>query len=68
MTRIGIKDRIKKYEETGTSDEELVEIEVEDEKQKKWNCESILPAYSNIYNQPTVVLPTNGFSRFFLFD
>lgn len=35
--------------------EELVDYEVEDAKEKKWDCESILSTYSNIYNHPKLI-------------
>lgn len=46
--------RIEKILEEDTSDEELVELEVEDP-QKKWDCESILSTYSNAYNHPKLI-------------
>lgn len=47
-------DRIKKLQEEGSSDEDLVEVEVDDGK-KKWDCESILSTYSNLYNHPKLI-------------
>ena len=49
------KERIKKLQEEGSSDEELVEMCVDDEQEKKWDCESILSTYSNIYNHPKLI-------------
>ncbi|KAH8237305.1 hypothetical protein KR038_009371, partial [Drosophila bunnanda] len=53
------RERIEKYRNVveGEQDptEELVEYEVDDPKQKKWDCESILSTYSNIYNHPKVI-------------
>ncbi|XP_017106885.2 protein LTV1 homolog [Drosophila bipectinata] len=53
------RERIEKYRNVvdGEQDptEELVEYEVEDPKQKKWDCESILSTYSNIYNHPKLI-------------
>ncbi|XP_073844798.1 LTV1 ribosome biogenesis factor [Musca autumnalis] len=53
------KKRIEKYatvvEGDHDPDEELVEVEVEDPKEKKWDCESILSTYSNIYNHPKLI-------------
>lgn len=47
-------ERIKKLQiDDGSSDEEL--IEVEDDRKKKWDCESILSTYSNIYNHPKLI-------------
>lgn len=46
-------ERIKKLEnvEKESSDEELVEVVSE----KRWDCESILSTYSNIYNHPKLI-------------
>ncbi|XP_017868793.1 PREDICTED: protein LTV1 homolog [Drosophila arizonae] len=53
------RERIKKYENVvdGEHDptDELVDYEVEDGKEKKWDCESILSTYSNIYNHPKLI-------------
>ncbi|XP_016987247.1 protein LTV1 homolog [Drosophila rhopaloa] len=53
------RERIEKYRNVveGEQDptEELVEYEVDDPKQKKWDCESILSTYSNIYNHPKLI-------------
>jgi len=53
------RERIEKYRNVveGEQDptEELVDYEVDDPKQKKWDCESILSTYSNIYNHPKVI-------------
>ncbi|CAG0889161.1 unnamed protein product [Darwinula stevensoni] len=42
-------------EEESTSEDEMVTIEVEDEEREKWDCQSILSTYSNLYNHPKVV-------------
>lgn len=47
-------ERIKKLQEEDSSDEELVEVEIDDGK-KKWDCESILSTYSNLYNHPKMI-------------
>uniref|UniRef100_A0A0K8TRC2 Protein LTV1 homolog n=1 Tax=Tabanus bromius TaxID=304241 RepID=A0A0K8TRC2_TABBR len=47
-------ERIKRLQEEGSGEEELVEMEVKDEKEK-WDCESILSTYSNIYNHPKLI-------------
>ncbi|XP_030560424.1 protein LTV1 homolog [Drosophila novamexicana] len=53
------RERIKKYSKVvdGENDptEELVDYEVDDSKEKKWDCESILSTYSNIYNHPKLI-------------
>ncbi|XP_037944962.1 protein LTV1 homolog [Teleopsis dalmanni] len=53
------KERIKKYENIvdGEVDpnDELVEFEVPDTQDKKWDCESILSTYSTIYNHPKLI-------------
>lgn len=49
------KERIKKLENLEDEDDEMIEMEVEDEKDKKFDCESILSTYSNIYNHPKLI-------------
>lgn len=49
------KERIKRILEGDSSEEEMIELEVEDEKKKKWYCESILSTYSNCYNHPKLI-------------
>ncbi|XP_034110796.1 protein LTV1 homolog [Drosophila nasuta] len=53
------RERVKKYENVvdGEHDptDDLVDYEVEDAKEKKWDCESILSTYSNIYNHPKLI-------------
>lgn len=48
--------RIRKIQEEESSDEELIEVEVDDdEAEKKWDCQSMLSTYSNKYNHPKVI-------------
>lgn len=53
-------ERIREYME-GESDDEMEELEVdgdenaEERRKKKWDCESILSTYSNLYNHPKVI-------------
>lgn len=49
------KERILKLQEVSSDEEEMVELEVEDDTQKKWDCESILSTYSNCYNHPKLI-------------
>lgn len=49
------KERILKLQEVSSDEEEMVELEVEEVSQKKWDCESILSTYSNIYNHPKLI-------------
>ncbi|CAD7012308.1 unnamed protein product [Ceratitis capitata] len=53
------RERVDKYRNIveGEQDpnEELIEIEMNDDKQKKWDCESVLSTYSNIYNHPKLI-------------
>ncbi|XP_055856403.1 protein LTV1 homolog [Episyrphus balteatus] len=51
------KERLEKYRNVAedNADDEMVELEVEDPKEKKWDCESILSTYSNIYNHPKLI-------------
>lgn len=47
--------RIQRLEEIAeeTSEDEMVTIEVEPK--EKWDCETILSTYSNLYNHPKVI-------------
>lgn len=51
--------RLTKLQHDEDKEEEIVAIEVSDdeggEKKKKWDCESILSTYSNIYNHPKLI-------------
>lgn len=48
--------RIEKMLAEESSEEEMVELEVaDDETDRKWDCESVLSAYSNAYNHPKVI-------------
>ncbi|XP_063696159.1 protein LTV1 homolog [Culicoides brevitarsis] len=38
-----------------SSEEEMVELEVSDDEEKKWDCQSILSTYSNLYNHPKLI-------------
>lgn len=49
------KERILQLQEVSSDEEEMVELEVEDDTQKKWDCESILSTYSNCYNHPKLI-------------
>lgn len=53
-----IKEKIclKEYSQSD-SDDELVNMEVS--KKEKWDCESILSTYSNIYNHPKLIVETH---------
>jgi len=47
---------VKLQQEYESEPEEMVELEVsDDEGPKKWDCESILSTYSNIYNHPKLI-------------
>ena len=49
---------VEKYLErlgSGESQEESDEDEDEDEPKQKWDCESILSTYSNLYNHPKLI-------------
>lgn len=39
-----------------SSEEEMVELEVSDDEEKKWDCQSILSTYSNLYNHPKLIV------------
>lgn len=51
--------RLVKLQRNEDMEEEIVELEVSDdengEKKKRWDCESILSTYSNIYNHPKLI-------------
>lgn len=51
--------RLVKLQHDENKEEEIVALEVSDdeggEKKKKWDCESILSTYSNIYNHPKLI-------------
>lgn len=51
--------RLVKMQHDEDAEEEIVALEVSDdeegEKKKKWDCESILSTYSNIYNHPKLI-------------
>lgn len=51
--------RLVKLQHDENKEEEIVELEVSDdeggEKKKKWDCESILSTYSNVYNHPKLI-------------
>uniref|UniRef100_A0A1A9W3Q3 Protein LTV1 homolog n=1 Tax=Glossina brevipalpis TaxID=37001 RepID=A0A1A9W3Q3_9MUSC len=53
------RERIEKFRYVIDGDqdpnEDLVEMKVEDTKEKKWDCQSILSTYSNIYNHPKLI-------------
>lgn len=47
---------VKVQQEEEEKPEEMVMLEVsDDENKKKWDCESILTTYSNIYNHPKII-------------
>lgn len=39
-----------------SSEEEMIELEVTDDEEKKWDCQSILSTYSNLYNHPKLIV------------
>lgn len=50
------ENRVKKIMEEDSSEEEMVELEVQDDApDKKWDCESILSTYSSAYNHPKLI-------------
>ena len=51
-----MENAVEKYLENYESGEEESEsISSEEEPEKKWDCESILTTYSNIYNHPRLI-------------
>lgn len=54
-TSVGLSyDRILRgYESDSNSDQEMDRVRIE--KKEKWDCESILSTYSNLYNHPQII-------------
>lgn len=51
-----MKDRMKIVEkECSESEDDLEELVVNAREKDKWDCESILSTYSNIYNHPKLI-------------
>lgn len=53
-----MKDRLKIIEKEGSSSEDeknLEELIVDAREKDKWDCQSIISTYSNIYNHPKVI-------------
>ncbi|CAL1677989.1 unnamed protein product [Lasius platythorax] len=52
-----MKDRMKivEREDSSSEDEDLEKLVVDACEKEKWDCESILSAYSNIYNHPKLI-------------
>ncbi|KAG8234396.1 hypothetical protein J437_LFUL014614 [Ladona fulva] len=46
---------VKEEEESNSDDEEMETIDVPDKDDKRWDCESILSTYSNLYNHPKLI-------------
>lgn len=49
------KDRKMQLEESDSDSEEEIEVESGGRYKERWDCESILSTYSNLYNHPTVI-------------
>ncbi|XP_053962003.1 protein LTV1 homolog [Anastrepha ludens] len=52
------RERVEKYRdiiEGEDPNDELIEMEIADDEQKKWDCKSVLSTYSNIYNHPKLI-------------
>jgi len=52
-----MKDRMKivEREYSSSEDEDLEKLTVDAREKDKWDCESILSTYSNIYNHPKLI-------------
>lgn len=52
-----MKDRMKivEREDSSSEDEDLEKLVVDAREKEKWDCESILSTYSNIYNHPKLI-------------
>lgn len=60
MLRLTDVEGINKYckmqlEESDSDSEEEIEVESGGRYKERWDCESILSTYSNLYNHPTVI-------------
>jgi hypothetical protein len=58
QVRPEVEAGVEKYLErlgSGESQEESDDDEEEDEPKQKWDCESILSTYSNLYNHPKLI-------------
>lgn len=52
-----MRERMKIIEQESSSDEDdLVKLVVDAREKDKWDCESILSTYSNIYNHPKLIV------------
>lgn len=43
------------YDSDSDQEEPTYKLPVENPEEKKWDCESILSTYSNIYNHPALI-------------
>lgn len=57
-----MKDRLKiiEREYSSSDDEGLERLAVDAREREKWDCESILTTYSNIYNHPKLIVEAKG--------
>ncbi|XP_015113218.1 protein LTV1 homolog [Diachasma alloeum] len=61
-----MKDRLKilEYNESSSEGEEGLErLAVEPREKEKWDCESVLSTYSNIYNHPKLIVEPKGLGK-----
>lgn len=49
------KDRQSEDGDDSSDDLEKDQIEIEESRKEKWDCESILSTYSNLYNHPKII-------------
>ncbi|KAJ9573525.1 hypothetical protein L9F63_009089 [Diploptera punctata] len=49
-------DVSQEFTDEENEDDELVPLEVADDPMERWDCESILSTYSNIYNRPKLII------------
>lgn len=67
-----MKDRMKivETEYSSLEDDDLEQLTVDAREKNKWDCESILSTYSNIYNHPKLIpdpLKVNYFITYIMF-
>lgn len=63
-----MKDRMKivEREYSSSENEELEKLVVDTREKEKWDCESILSTYSNIYNHPKLIPEPSKVSYFIM--
>ncbi|XP_043270771.1 protein LTV1 homolog [Venturia canescens] len=61
-----MKDRLKiieREEQSSDDEDKLEELTVDPREREKWDCESVLSTYSNIYNHPKIIPEPKGLGK-----